>query len=60
MSEKIVPVSLSDSRSMSSTKPMSSQQVICKLRCKGCTVEIYNNIQSRVLDTLLKAILNYG
>jgi len=59
MSERIVPVSINDTHTLASTKPI-SQQVSCKLRCKGCTVEIYNGIQSRVLDTLLKAILNYG
>lgn len=60
MSERIIPVALSDTPTMSSTKPSSTKQVICQLHCKDCTVEIYNGIQSRVLDTLLKAILNYG
>lgn len=59
MSERVIPVALSDGKSVAPTQPL-VKQTICKLRCKGCTIEIYNGIQSRVLDTLLKAVLNYG
>lgn len=40
MSERIIPVALSDKQSMAPAK-LVSRQVISKIRCKGRTIEIY-------------------
>ncbi|MGX6407688.1 hypothetical protein [Lactiplantibacillus plantarum] len=53
MHNQIVPVSL-NTKQASHDQSKAARQVACQLRIYGQTIIIYNGIQQRILETVLK------